>query len=109
MNCDWINEIQGKTISILDMIITNEGNQLRLLCRIFFNNKTFCITFYNVSRLRMGIISAPFEIHGLEIINHAKSGWEQESVYEIRDFEDECINFFCKCFDNTGDGLREPS
>ena len=34
----------------------------------------------------------------IEIINHAQNGWEKDSTYEIRDFEEDHINFFCEYF-----------
>lgn len=43
-------------------------------------------------------LTAPLEVHGFEIISHAKNGWEKDSAYEIRDFENDCVNFFCESF-----------
>ena len=62
------------------------------------NNDFFRITFFNVSRFRVGELMVPVEVHGLEIINHSQKGWEKDFKYEIRDFEDDLICFFCESF-----------
>lgn len=99
MNTNQIEIFQGKKVEILEMILKNVDNQLELSCKIYFENAIFRITFYNVSRLRVGEWSAPLEVHGFEIINHSQNGWEKDSTYEIRDFEDDRINFLCESFD----------
>lgn len=99
MNADQIEVFQGKKVEILEMILKNMDNQLELSCEIYFENAICRITFYNVSRLRVGEWSAPLEVHGFEIINHSQNGWENDSKYEIRDFEDDRVNFFCECFE----------
>lgn len=89
---------QGNKIEILEMSLKNVDDKLELLWEVYFENKIFSITFYNVSRLMIKAFSAPLEVHGFEIINHSKNGWETDSKYEIRDFEDDSINFFCEHF-----------
>ena len=98
MNTNQIETFQGKKFEILEMILKNMDNKFELSWKLYFNNAIFRITFYNVSRLRMYNISVPFEVHGFEIINHSQNGWETDSKYEIRDFEDDSVNFFCECF-----------
>ena len=96
MNMEKVEFFKGNKIEILEIVLKNASNQLNLLWKIYFENTIYYITFYNVSRLRIGEVSIPLEIHGFEIINHSKEGWEKDSVYEIRDFEDDRINFFCE-------------
>ena len=88
---------QGKMIEISEMILSNIDNQLDMTWKIYFENDTYKITFYNVSRLKTEDLSAPLQIHGFEIIDNAENGWETDSRYEIRDFENDSINFFCEC------------
>lgn len=80
------------------MILKNVDNQFELSWKLYFNNEIFIITFYNILRFRMENISAPLEVHGFEIINHSQNGWDMDSKYEIRDFEDDCVSFFCEFF-----------
>lgn len=98
MNTDKIEVFQGKKVEILEMLLKNVDNQLELSWKIYFENAIFRITFYNVSRLRVGELSAPLEVHGFEIINHSENGWGKDSTYEIRDFEDDRVCFFCEHF-----------
>lgn len=99
MNTDQIGVFQGKKVEILEMILKNVDNQLELSWKIYFQNAILRITFYNVSRLRVEKLSPPLEVHGFEIINHSQNGWEKDSTYEIRDFEDDRVNFFCERFE----------
>lgn len=96
MNISGIEIFQGNKIEILEAAIKNVNHQLELLWKIAFENAIFKITFYNVSRLRLGEWSVPVEVHGFEMINHSQNGWEKDSTYEIRDFEDDRVHFFCE-------------
>ena len=93
-----VETLQGKRIEILEMILKNMDDQLEVTCKIHFEHSVFLITFFNVSRFRIGEVSAPIEIHGFEIIDHSKDGWGQDSTYEIHDFEDDYVRFFCEYF-----------
>jgi len=109
---------QGNGIEIIEMILKNDNNKLVLFWELYFEKTLFRIKFYNVSRFRIGELSMPLEIQGFEIIDHSRNRWEKDSTYEIRDFEDDRVNFFCEFFEieqrktgddfpsgrNTGDG-----
>lgn len=98
MNIEKAKIIQGNKIEILEMILKHVDSQLVLSWKIYFENAIFRMTFFNVSRFRIGEVSIPLEIHGFEIINHSQNGWDKDSTYEIRDFEDDHVNFFCEYF-----------
>ena len=98
MNMEKAKMIQGNKIEISEMILKNVDNQLELSWKICFEKAVCRITFSNVSRFRIGEVSLLLEIHGFEIINHSQNGWEKDSTYEIRDFEDDHVHFFCECF-----------
>lgn len=89
---------QGNKNEILEMVLKNTDNRLDLLWKVYFKNAVYQITFSNVSRFRIGEVSAPLEIHGFEMIDHSQNSWEKDSTYEIRDFEDDRVSFFCECF-----------
>ena len=82
VNIGQAEVFQGNKIEILEMILKNVDNQLELSWKIYFENEW----------------SIPLEVHGFEIINHSQNGCEKDSTYEIRDFEDDRVNFFCECF-----------
>ena len=90
---------QGNKIEILEMILKNMDNKFKLSLNICFENVVYSISFYNVSKFRVGELSIPLEVHGFEIINHSQNGWGRDSTYEVRDFEDDLINFFCEYYE----------
>lgn len=98
-NTGNIEILSGNRIEILEMKLSHEDNQLVLSWKICVENTILRMTFYNVSRFRIGEVSMPLEIYGFEIIDHSQKGWEKDSAYEIRDFEDDYINFFCEYFE----------
>ncbi len=77
-----------------------QGNRIEVL-EMVLKNAVYQITFFNVSRFRIGEVSAPLEIHGFEMVDHSQNGWEKDSTYEIRDFEDDRVGFFGECFKMT--------
>ena len=98
---------QGDKLEVLEMTLKNKSNQLELSWKVCFNNTPSRITFCNVSCFQMGEVSSPLEIHGFEIINHSQEGWDKCVTYEIRDFEDSRVSFFCEDYEvdtSTGDG-----
>ena len=99
MQTGKVENFQGNKFEILEMILKNVDDQIELSLKICFENAVFWIIFSNVSRFRIGEVSMPLAIHGFEIINHSQDGWEKDSIYEIRDFEDDCIHFFCESFE----------
>jgi len=99
MNLEEIEIFKENKIEILEMILKKVDNQLELSLKVNFKNEVFRIIFYNISRFKVGDLSMPLELYGFEIINHFENGWEKDSAYEIRDFEDNRINFFCEYFD----------
>ncbi len=98
MEIRQVEFFQGKSFEIVEMILKNIDNQLELIWKICFENEIFMITFYNVSSFRVSEVSNPIVIQGFEIINNSPNGWEKDFTYEIRDFEDDRVNFFCEHF-----------
>ena len=98
MNIGKVEIFQGNKIEILEMVLKSVDNQLELSWKTYFENTVRRMTFFNVSRFRIGEVSIPLEIRGFEMISHFQNGWEKDSTYEVRDFEDDRVNFFCECF-----------
>lgn len=99
MNAEQMVIFQGEAIIILEMTVKNSNEQLELAWVVSCKGIVYRMIFYNVSRLRIESMSSPLGLQGFEIINHEIEGWERESAYEIRDFEDDHINFFFECFE----------
>ena len=98
MKKEKIDIFNGEKIEIIEMLLKCEDGKLVLLWTIKSGTAVHRLYFQNVSRLRIGEVSKPLEIHGFEIINHSQNGWEEDSKYEIRDYEDGRVHFFCECF-----------
>lgn len=99
MNIHQMEIFQGNEIEILEMLLKNVDEHLELSWKIYFEKVIYRITFYNVSRVKVRELSSPVVVWGFEIIDHSQNDWEKDSKYEIRDFEDDCINFFCESFE----------
>ena len=92
--------LQGRSVRILDMALTDTGGQLELTWKASLGDTLFQITFHNVSRLSMKDVWSPVEIQGFMTIDHSSSnGWDKDSSYEVRDFEDDLVRFFCESFE----------
>lgn len=96
MNFGQIEKLRGKKASILLFTLENGDNSANLMLKIRFEDTIYKIVFYNVSRLRITDFSRPMEIDGFEIVDNSPKGWSKDSRYEVRDFENEVISFFCE-------------
>ena len=99
MKIESLNEIYGKKMEILELLLTCTNYQLRLSLNFCVNEKKMTAYFYNISRIHIKELSFPIEIHGFMISNHKQKGWEQDSMYQIFDCEDGHICFFCEDFE----------
>ena len=91
-----IEKIQGKQIEIRKMVIERVDNQLEMSWTIYVDNEIYNVVFHNISGMKIEKMSSPLEIQGCEMITHVHNGWDKGVKYEIRDFENDCINFFCE-------------
>ena len=101
MKEDILKTVKGKKIRVLELSLYHAQCQIDLTLKLDCNNTIFVFCFYNVSRISIQELSLPMEIYGFEIINNKEKGWEQDSNYEIRDYEDSRIRFFCDSFEIT--------
>lgn len=91
-----ITALQGKKIRILELLLKQTEEQLALRLQVSCENITYEICFFNVSCLHIWQLSMPAEIHGFELIDHRKDGWGRHAFYEIHDFEEDLIHFYCE-------------
>lgn len=99
MSMDWIKYLQGERIEIFEMILSGKDNKLELTWRISVGNRRIKLFFHNISCFSMNSVSVPFEIDGFEVIDHLQDGWQKDSRYEVHDYEDGKVCFFCECID----------
>lgn len=93
-----IDFLQGKEMLISEITVKTTGCNLDLILTVIHSGKIYRLIFKNISRFSVDDLSAPMEIQGFEIIDHFSNGWDKESRFEIRDFEEDKIRFFCECF-----------
>lgn len=111
MSKDKLSSIQGKKVDILEFSVFGSDNGIKLRLKIVCDNVGHIMSFYNVSRINILALSAPMEINGFEITSNRQIGWDRDSNYVVRDFEDNRISFFCEEYEidgRTGDNLRKP-
>lgn len=90
--------LNWKEIEFMELSLKRDFDKLVLFCRCLIGNDIIDLSFYNISRMRFGELSNPLIIQGLCIVDHSQNGWENESRYEICDFEDNRIHFYCEFF-----------
>ena len=88
--------LQGKRIEISEMILSSKENRLELTWKINVCDKRSTLLFHNVSCFSINSVSVPFEIEGFEVIDHLQEGWQKDSRYEVHDYEDGKVRFFCE-------------
>lgn len=54
--------------------------------------------FKNVSSLAISSITCPIQIAGFQVCDHKEDGWYASERYEVLDYEDGRIHFFCSEF-----------
>lgn len=96
MSLEMLSIIKGKKIKVLKMELTNFEDRLEFKWDVMFDNICLNIIFYNTSRIKVNGMSIPLEIYGFDVIDHTSKGWDSSSRYEIYDFEDDYISFFCE-------------
>lgn len=87
--------LRGKEIEILEMNLTSGDGGLTLMWKMRVDGSLLTAVFRNVSELRFDGLSVPVVIHGFGIVDHTADGWQRESAYEIRDFENGIVGFYC--------------
>lgn len=93
---DLLNTLQGQTIYILEIKTSYNTHHNTLTMKLLFNNQEHILKFINPSRISLNCISFPLSITGFEIINNSDKGWDDLSLYLVRDFEDNQLSFYCE-------------
>lgn len=89
------NELNGKMLMIDSIHVEAVSRQLVLTIDAYIDGIKHRIVFWNVSALKMDNVSYPMQISGLAVMDHSEKGWSSDVRYEVCDFEDGHIRFFC--------------
>ena len=90
------NVLDGKTLLIDNFSVTTVDQRLILSLDADIEGKTYHIVFHNVSSLRIENISYPVQISGFAVADHSAKGWQPDVRYEVYDYENGMIRFFCE-------------
>ncbi len=96
MNNIILEEINNRTIEILEFSLSQKDNNANLLLSINVENYQYFLNFTNVSRVNVKNLSLPFQIEGFCIEKNDDLGWATDSKYHIYDFEEGKFDFYCE-------------
>ena len=60
------------------------------------DGKAQTLRFLSISDVTLRFPAIPLQICGFEIRDHRADGWDADQRYEISDFEDGALHFFCR-------------
>lgn len=90
------DELDGKMLLIDDFHVTTVDQRLVLTMDAQTDKAKHRIIFQNISGLRIDHFSYPIRISCLAVIDHSAEGWSPDLRYEVYDFEDASLRFFCE-------------
>ena len=91
-----LEQLQGQEIFINSMKLERVDGQLILSMNMNFKDETCGLTFYNVSSFSVKSLSYPLQICGFEVIDNLSNGWQKALRYQVHDFEEGSIYFYCE-------------
>ena len=83
-------------VTITHIHLFSDGNQLNAYIVMHDADVDRRMEFREVSSLSVASLSYPMQIWGFQIVDHKEDGWSAPERYEVRDFEDNLIHFFCR-------------
>ena len=87
-------------VEIMDFRLRTE-NDVRVLTLSFRAGETTqTLRFLAVSDVTLRFPAIPIQLCGFEIRDHRADGWDADQRYEINDFEDSALHFFCREIQN---------
>ncbi|MBQ2734631.1 MAG: hypothetical protein IJD82_10745 [Clostridia bacterium] len=89
-------ELQGQSISVHSLSLTDDNGYRTLTLKVSCNGKDATLCFENVSPFCCSFETSETVIHGFEIIDHSADGWQTDARYEVRDYEEDSIAFYCE-------------
>lgn len=96
---DIMSVFEGRELAIQEFMILRDNGMLNLTIKGYINGLAVTMRFFNVSRLSLENISFPAEVQGFVIISNDNNGWDRDSRYSIRDYENGSISFMCEAFE----------
>ena len=89
-------QFSGKEVLVNRLVLQTEDGRPTLLLELTCEGKNYKILFEEVTRLTVAFHGCPFLIQGFEILDHSTDGWQSDARYEVRDYEEDSIAFYCE-------------
>ena len=83
-------------VEITDFQLRNENGTRVLTLSFCADGKARTLRFLSVNDVTLRFSHSPMQICGFEIRDHRADGWDADQRYEISDFEDGALHFFCR-------------
>ena len=91
--------IQGQKITINEITIENSDDILVVSITLLCHQSRYTIMFHNVNHFNIHDLSMPLDIDGFEVVDHLKDGYNKDCRYEICDYENNVVHFYCESYD----------
>lgn len=91
-----INNLLGLGVRVESMLLDEVHNQVNLSMKMVSGGERYVLYCENVSSLSLISVSYPVQISGIAITGHSTDGWQADMKYEVYDFEDGVLRFFCQ-------------
>lgn len=86
----------NQSLIIHQMTLMHKNNQYTLEIIAQGDENNLRIVFDNVSSFFVKQIYTPLSIGGFQVIDRIDMGWSSDVRYQIRDYEDNALGFFCE-------------
>lgn len=83
-------------VEITDFCLHTASGAPVLTLSFCADGKAQTLRFLSISDVTLRFPAIPMQICGFEIRDHRADGWDADQRYEISDFEDGALHFFCR-------------
>ena len=91
-----LEELQGQSIAVRSLSLTDDDGCRTLILKVSCGGKDGTVCFENVCQFYCSFMTSETVISGFEIIDHSTDGWQSDARYEIRDYEENSLAFYCE-------------
>lgn len=91
-----LENMQGKMLLIDNLYLETVHRQVNLSFDTNIEGTMQRIVCKNISSLQINSFSYPMQISGFAVADNSAKGWQADVRYEVYDYEDGAIRFFCE-------------
>ena len=86
----------GTLLHVTENLIFEDDKKVNMVITICEDDKDRILRFENVSSIKMSSFSYQMVIGSMEIVDHKDDGWSIEKRFEVKDYEEGSLSFFCE-------------